>query len=120
MTRLLYSHSAASINTKIGKLSMATQVLERKNVLISGKTDRLQLARFLNIISNCQKSLTEKERRLNVLTPENMLRRGYSITRDELGSPIRSINQIDIGMAITTQYVDGIATSTITGKEENP
>jgi exodeoxyribonuclease VII large subunit len=120
MTKLLYSHSAASINTKIGKLSVATQVLERKNELISGKTDRLQLARFLNIISNCQKSLTEKERRLNVLTPENILRRGYSITRDELGGPIRSINQIDIGMAITTQYIDGIATSTITGKEENP
>lgn len=120
MTRVAYNQCITNMNTKITRLYSSQQILKLKDESIYGKINRLQLTRFLNIISNCQKSLTEKERRLNVLTPENMLRRGYVITCDKTGNLIRSIKQVDIGQALITQYIDGTTESTITGKEEQP
>jgi exodeoxyribonuclease VII large subunit len=51
--------------------------------------------------------------RLALLDPANLLRRGWSITRDAEGGVVRSVADVTPGVAITTQVADGHLTSRI-------
>lgn len=85
---------------------------------ISVYESRFQLSRYMKIISDKENTLNDKIQRLNSLKPENVLKRGYSITRDDHGHVIKSINQIDQGQAIVTQYSDGYSESIVSRKGE--
>ena len=85
---------------------------------ISVYESRFQLSRYMKIISDKENTLNDKIQRLNSLKPENVLKRGYSITRDDHGQVIKSINQIDQGQAIVTQYSDGYSESIVSRKGE--
>jgi exodeoxyribonuclease VII large subunit len=48
-----------------------------------------------------------------LLDPANLLRRGWSITRDANGNVIRSVDQVESGDLVTTRVADGTLTSRI-------
>jgi exodeoxyribonuclease VII large subunit len=53
------------------------------------------------------------ESRVALLDPANLLRRGWSITRDANGNVIRSVDQVESGDLVTTRVADGTLTSRI-------
>jgi exodeoxyribonuclease VII large subunit len=60
-----------------------------------------------------QRALDARAARLALLDPVNLLRRGWSITRDPEGHVIRSVAAAAPGTVITTQVADGRLTSRI-------
>ena len=61
------------------------------------------------------------EKELNLLHPERILRRGFSITRDAAGRVIKSANALEQDQIITTQLHQGVVISEIReiGEEKN-
>ena len=55
---------------------------------------------------------------LTSISPKRVLKRGYSISFDEKGMPIKNVASVKPGQTIKTQVDDGIITSTVTSKEE--
>lgn len=92
--------------------------LQTKEQPFSALVSRLQLARYLKIVSDCEKSLAANLQRLNSVKPENVLKKGYSITRDAIGNVIRSSHQLESGQVIVTQYAEGSSESIIRRKGE--
>jgi exodeoxyribonuclease VII large subunit len=62
------------------------------------------------------RSLADASSRLALLDPVNLLRRGWSITRDADGRVVRSIDEIDDDAVISTELADGRVTSRVTGR----
>ena len=60
-----------------------------------------------------QRALDGRAARLSLLDPVNLLRRGWSITRDADGDVVRSVAGMAPGTVITTQVADGRLTSRI-------
>lgn len=60
-----------------------------------------------------QRSLDARAARLALLDPANLLRRGWTITRDADGRVVRSVADVGPGTVITTQLADGWLTSRI-------
>lgn len=92
--------------------------LQSKEQLFSTRVSRLQLSRYMKIVSDCEKSVAANVRRLNSLKPENVLRKGYSITCDAFGNVVRSALQLEHGQVIVTQYAEGSTESIISKKGE--
>lgn len=115
---LTYARNVAGIDAKAGRLLIVMQVLKRKDEQVTEKLKRIQLDRYISLIKSKEEALGQRMLRLDMLKPENMLKKGYTLTRDKTGIVIRSIRQVDIGLTIVTQYTDGKTESTITGKEE--
>ncbi len=65
--------------------------------------------------------LTQVQARLNSLSPENVLRRGYTIsTVKRTGVVVRSVNQLKPGDRILTRLPDGTAESTVEDGRQLP
>ena len=62
------------------------------------------------------RSLDSAASRLALLDPVNLLRRGWTITRDADGAIVRSVEQAPPGSVITTELADG----TLTSRTEEP
>ncbi len=69
--------------------------------------------RVPHIVEASRRELDVAATRLAVLDPANLLRRGWSITRAEDGTVLRSIADVRPGGVITTQIADGTLTSRI-------
>lgn len=54
-------------------------------------------------------------RSLELVGPGSVLARGYSLTTDLNGRPIRSARDVTPGQSVRTRVVDGVFTSTVTG-----
>jgi exodeoxyribonuclease VII large subunit len=55
---------------------------------------------------------------LRLLSPQQVLERGYSITLDESsGKVVRSANEVSAGMSLTTRLANGSIRSTVTASE---
>jgi exodeoxyribonuclease VII large subunit len=52
-------------------------------------------------------------RQLELVSPLNTLRRGYSITLDADGAVVRSIADVESGQALSTRLIDGTLTSVV-------
>lgn len=63
--------------------------------------------------------LSALKEKLKALNPEEVLKRGYSITTDSSGRPLRKASQAKVGETIKTRFADGAVESTITRKENN-
>jgi len=59
------------------------------------------------------------ERQLQLMHPERILKRGYSVTRNEAGAIIRSATELETGHMIHTQYSEGKSISEIKEIEED-
>ena len=62
--------------------------------------------------------LEHKKNQLELISPKNILNRGYSISLDENGNVISEINRIDIGQKIKTILKDGTVESVVTDKKK--
>ena len=62
--------------------------------------------------------LEHKKNQLELISPKNILNRGYSISLDENGNVISNINEIDIGQKIKTIVKDGTVESVVTDKKK--
>lgn len=62
--------------------------------------------------------LEHKKNQLELISPKNILNRGYSISLDENGNVISYINEIDIGQKIKTILKDGTVESVVTDKKK--
>ena len=65
------------------------------------------------ILDDRERDLDAIAARLTSLDPANLLRRGWSITRDASGRVVRSVSDVATGSTITTQVADGVLTSRI-------
>jgi exodeoxyribonuclease VII large subunit len=73
------------------------RVLERSNSAVERETGRLDVFAA----------------RVSAVDPAVQLARGWSITRDEAGDIVRSIDDVPIGTTLTTDLIDGRVTSTV-------
>ena len=67
-------------------------------------------------IKNQTQRLAELEHALSLLTPQNTLERGYSITTDKDGKILRSVNPVVVNDIIGVKLFDGSLTSKVLGK----
>lgn len=63
------------------------------------------------LVDDLERAVDERAARLALLDPANLLRRGWSITRDADGRVIRSVTDVEPGTTITTEVADGVLTS---------
>ena len=69
-------------------------------------------------IEELSNELEHKKNQLELISPKNILNRGYSISLDENGNVISNINEIDIGQKIKTIVKDGTVESVVTDKKK--
>ncbi len=76
---------------------------------------QLLIAKAINVISQNNIRLEDLENTLNILKPENVLQRGYTITSVN-GKILKNMDKIMIDDNIETQFIDGKVTSTVLRK----
>lgn len=102
--------------TRVGRLRIAPgQQLRQADAAVTRHAERLA-DRTPALLTAELRNLESIESRLALLDPVNLLRRGWSITRDADGQVVRSIDQIEPGGLVTTRVADG----TLTSRIENP
>lgn len=79
---------------------------------INSRVDSLSL-RIRSTIETSQNNITSMKRILVVLSPEQILRRGYSITRTKSGKVIRSASDVQTGEELITTLSEGSVTSVV-------
>jgi len=80
--------------------------------------NHITLSRYLKILAEWQRHLVERERQLLMLMPDQILRKGYTITRNFRSEILRSITQLQRKEAIETQFIDGSAQSIVQKTED--
>ena len=93
------------------------RVVQTRRRTLELKTSRFGLALFDRIFDQTLQNLEEKRKRLSALSPEQLLARGYSITRDEAGRIVRSVDDVQVGETIHTELANGSLASVLTQKE---
>lgn len=79
----------------------------------NGGAARIRLETYEARRSTAENRLSEKQKRLDALSPERLLERGYSVSRTADGRLIRSVADVQVGDIIHTQVRDGIVQSRI-------
>ena len=107
------------------KLSFALQDMEEslkdriqgmKNDLSSFKED-LDLE-IRQLVQHYQELLAHKKATLEALNPDNVIKRGFSLTVDESGKPISDIKAVKPGQKIKTILKDGVIHSEVLDTED--
>ena len=96
--------------------SLINRLKRMKEDVISYK--EMLSVRFKQLLNHYQDLLKHKALTLDALNPTNVIKRGYSMTLDEKGLPITSLQNVKKGERIKTHLVDGIIKSEILGVEE--
>ena len=114
----LFITEEANIAGKIQRLhDRSVWLVDTKQESLTERCERLHLSRYLQILADRQASLDDKAKRLDVMLPEQVLKRGYTITRDSRGQVLKSVKQTKEDDSIETQFTDGSATSVITRRK---
>ena len=87
----------------------------KEDVLSSKDNLNMKMQQLLNHYAQL---IEHKKVALDALNPENVLKRGYSLTVDENGKPISSIKGLEKGHTIKTILKDGTVESEVTNVEE--
>ncbi len=88
---------------------MKKEVLDKSSMLAKAVRNMLVLEK---------NSVDALEKRLNSSNPDNIVKKGFSITTDEKGKPLTSIKKIKEGQTIKTRLKDGIIASEVLRKEQ--
>jgi exodeoxyribonuclease VII large subunit len=88
--------------------------------LLSRRWLQFARSRYDKRLEVAEQSLAGRRLRLESLSLERMLRRGYSVTRDAAGRVVRSASQVAAGERILTELADGSIQSIVTQEEEKP
>lgn len=77
------------------------------------RATRIRLETYEARRSTAEARLLEKQKRLDALSPERLLEKGYSVSRTADGRRIRSVTDVQVGDTIHTQVRDGIVQSRV-------
>ncbi len=107
-----------SYREKIDFLSKRQFFLKPSTIYGDAKEDVLEIKERLvkslkKIIESDEKEIKSLKARLLSTNPDNVVKRGYSITTDDSGKPLTSIKSIKKGQKIKTKLKDGIITSEV-------
>ena len=91
----------------------AQQSVPRQRQRCSENASRLQRALGVTVAAR-QQRLSSLEGRLAALDPRRVLARGYAWLSDAQGTPITSIQALDVGQTVQAEFVDGQASATVT------
>lgn len=101
-----------SVTTLLHMRSRFLQESSRYQDWIERFTDRLQSG-YKSSLQASSENITHMTRLLQSLSPEHVLRRGYSITRSENGKILSKVSSLSTGDRIVTQLTDGDIESTV-------
>jgi exodeoxyribonuclease VII large subunit len=87
--------------------------LDRRIVRLEGLRGRFRETRYRHALDEAMARLDAVRGRLEALRPERVLRRGYSISRDESGRVVTAVASLSPGVTLVTEFADGAATSTV-------
>lgn len=85
---------------------------------LTATCSHISLPRYLKIVAERKMKLVNMERQLNALMTDQILRKGYTITRNLRSEILRSVTQLQQHEAIETQFIDGYARSIVRKKED--
>lgn len=106
--------NALAQNLKRHEKVLVADALERTNAA------KKQMARAAKLFLETQSlKLTNLAKSLTLLSPENTLSRGYSITLDPSGKIIRSIEAVVVGSQVAVKLAGGSFKSQVKSKEKN-
>lgn len=108
------------------RLNSASSLLQKHEKLLIGngelKCDQLfkdLMKNFMNIKDEKVRQLSQAQRSLTMLSPQNTLSRGYSITYSSTGNVLRSIKDIELKSVIKVKLHDGSFRSQVKSKQKN-
>lgn len=112
-------HTSRFIQSQSGELSQAINILEKsKGHLIKIENRNLHdlqedlVTNYKNIYQKTQQNINFTEKKLMILHPSNVLKRGYSITRAS-GKVLEDIMELEDGQIIETELYKGIVESRV-------
>lgn len=123
--RIFKTATTALINTNKQELQSHFKSLGYvKNVLFSARQSlantRAHIKSFIAAkIKHAHKDLLHSEKQVQLLNPESVLKRGYSISYIN-GKAVQSIQQLHATAVVETLVADGSFSSTITSIQEKP
>lgn len=97
---------------------LPTQRLNTISQRLDGLYSRME-GHVAVLLRNRKQSIENLERQLQLMHPERILHRGYSITRDGSGKVVRSAADLASGQLIHTKYSEGKSVSEVTEIEED-
>ncbi len=107
-----------SLDSKKRMLSRTTgEVFFRKNNKLEHLQDRIA-GNSRQRINKEQNRIAINENSVRLLNPENVLKRGYTLTLKE-GKIVKSLTRVEVNDEIETQFSDGSVKSKITIKKHN-
>lgn len=108
----MYEIDEQKLDNMLEKLgSIMTYKLEREKSELNNLSKMIS-PNMLNRLDKEKIKLENIETKLNLLNPENILKKGYSLTLVE-GKIVKSINSIKKGSIIDTKFSDGIIKSEV-------
>lgn len=108
----MYEIDEQKLDNMIEKLgSIMTYKLEREKSELNNLSKMIS-PNMLNRLDKEKIKLENIETKLNLLNPENILKKGYSLTLVE-GKIVKSINSVKKGSIIDTKFSDGIIKSEV-------
>ena len=117
-TRASFGLRERDLNHRQAKLVLGfDRLVDRRRDTLALKTSRFTLAQYERIVDPIINTLEERKKRLDALSPERLLARGYSITRDEGGRILYSVSDVKTGQTLYTQLARGKMASVVTRKE---
>ncbi len=93
-------------------------IYEQKRLELKNTKDRFLLLLGTKL-ANYRHSLESSKGRLAALNPYGVLARGYSLTVDEKGKVIQSLEQVEEGDTLQTRLRDGTVTAKVIRKDRN-
>lgn len=108
----MYEIDEQKLDNMLEKLgSIMTYKLEREKSKLNSLSKMIS-PNMLNRLDKEKIKLENIETKLNLLNPENILKKGYSLTLVE-GKIVKSINSVKKGSIIDTKFSDGIIKSEV-------
>lgn len=108
----MYEIDEQKLDNMLEKLgSIMTYKLEREKSELNNLSKMIS-PNMLNRLDKEKNKLENIETKLNLLNPENILKKGYSLTLVE-GKIVKSINSVKKGSIIDTKFSDGIIKSEV-------
>ena len=117
----------ATVDQREIRLHLANSIEEMsdsiKEILIDMEEDLSASKEDLNnsirdYLKDMKVELEHKKSQLELVNPQNILNRGYSISMDDKGNVIYDVNKVDIGQKIKTIIKNGSIESVVTDKKK--
>jgi exodeoxyribonuclease VII large subunit len=105
-----------AIQTQSSSITHATNVLRARMTSLRRRLDAALFSlhhHMTDHVARSSEQLTQLTRLLTTLSPEQILARGYSITKTANGHVIKDASSVKNGEVITTQLAKGVITATV-------